>query len=120
VAAELDQPHISIDRVFHALGDPTRRAILDRLSEGPLSVSRLATPLDITLTAVVQHLQVLEEGGLVHTEKIGRVRTCRIETAGFSVLEQWIGAHRSMWERRLDRLGDLLAESDDSQINLSS
>jgi DNA-binding transcriptional ArsR family regulator len=120
VAQEPDQPTIPIARVFHALGDATRRAILDKLSEGPLSVSRLAMPLHITLTAVAQHLQVLEEGGLVHTEKTGRVRTCRIEPAGFSVLEQWISAHRSMWERRLDRLGDLLAESDDSQINLSS
>jgi DNA-binding transcriptional ArsR family regulator len=105
-------PEINIDRLFHALGDPTRRAILDRLSEGPLSVSRLATPLEITVTAVAQHLQVLEESGLVHTEKVGRVRTCRIETAGFSALEQWIRNHRSMLERRLDRLDDLLAEPD--------
>ncbi len=104
---------ISIDRVFHALGDPTRRAIVDRLSHGPLSVSRLATPLEITLTAVAQHLQVLEESGLVHSEKVGRVRTCRIETAGFSLLEKWIGDHRSLWERRLNRLGDLLAEPGD-------
>ena len=103
---------VNIDHVFHALGDPTRRAILDKLSAGPLSVSRLAAPLAITLTAVVQHLQVLEESGLVHTEKAGRVRTCRIETAGFSAVEQWIGYHRSMWERRLDRLGELLAEPD--------
>ena len=106
------RPTVSIDQLFHALGDPTRRAILDKLSEGPLSVSQLATPFGITLTAVVQHLQVLEESALVHTEKVGRVRTCRIEPAGFSVLEQWIRDHRSMWERRLDRLGDLLAESD--------
>jgi len=104
------KPKVNIDRVFHALGDPTRRAMLDKLSEGPLSVSRLAAPLEITLTAVVQHLQVLEESGLVHTEKAGRVRTCRIETAGFSALEQWINDHRSLWEQRLDRLGDLLAE----------
>jgi DNA-binding transcriptional ArsR family regulator len=109
----MPSPEIDIDRLFHALGDPTRRAILDRLSKGPLSVSRLAAPLDITLTAVAQHLQVLEESGLVHTEKLGRVRTCRIETAGFSALEQWIRDHRSLWERRLDRLDDLLAESDD-------
>src|SRR6202011_1337099 len=108
----MSSPNLSIDRVFYALGDPTRRAILDRLSEGPLSVSRLAGPLEITLTAVVQHLQVLEESGLVHTEKLGRVRTCRIETAGFSALEQWIKDRRSMWERRLDRLGDLLAEEE--------
>jgi len=102
-----------IDRVFHALGDPSRRAILEKLSEGPISVSRLAEPLDITLAAVMQHLQVLEESGLVQTEKIGRVRTCRIEPAGLSVAEQWIGDRRSIWERRLDRLGDLLAEPDE-------
>jgi DNA-binding transcriptional ArsR family regulator len=105
----------TIDRVFHALGDPTRRAIVEKLSEGPLSVSRLAGPLDITVTAVMQHLQVLEESGLVHTEKVGRVRTCRVEPAGLSVLEQWISDRRSMWERRLDRLRDLLAEPDQGQ-----
>ncbi len=104
---------MSIDRVFHALGDPTRRAILDRLCKRPHSVSELATPLGITLTAVAQHLQVLEESGLVHTEKLGRVRTCRIETAGFAVLEQWIADHRTTWETRLDRLGELLAEPGD-------
>ena len=108
-------PDIDIDRLFHALGDPTRRAILDRLSEGPLSVSHLAMPLEITVTAVAQHLQVLEESGLVHTEKLGRVRTCRIETAGFSALERWVRDHRSLWERRLDRLDDLLAEPDDGE-----
>jgi DNA-binding transcriptional ArsR family regulator len=87
--------------------------MVEKLSEGPLSVSRLARPLDITLTAVVQHLQVLEASGLVRTEKVGRVRTCRIETAGLSVAEQWIGDRRAMWERRLDRLGELLAEPDE-------
>jgi DNA-binding transcriptional ArsR family regulator len=102
-----------VDRVFHALGDASRRAILERLSEGPISVSRLAEPLGITLAAVIQHLQVLEESGLVQTEKAGRVRTCRIESAGLSVAEQWIGDRRSMWERRLNRLGDLLAEPDE-------
>ncbi len=103
----------SIERVFHALGDPSRRAIVEKLSQGPISVSRLAEPLHITLAAVVQHLQVLEESGLVQTEKVGRVRTCSIEPAGFSVVEQWIGDCRSMWEHRLDRLGDLLAEPDE-------
>ena len=101
---------VNIDRVFHALGDPTRRAIVERLSERPMSVSQLAAPLEITLTAVAQHLQILEESRLVHTEKSGRVRTCRIEVGGFSILERWIGERRSEWERRLDRLGDLLAE----------
>lgn len=101
-----------IDRVFHALGDPTRRAIVEKLSEGPISVSHLARPLEITLAAVVQHLQILEKSGLVHTEKVGRVRTCRIEPKGLSVAEQWIEDRRALWEKRLDRLGDLLAEPD--------
>ena len=105
---------IDIDRLFHAVGDPTRRAILDRLVAGPTSVSRLAQPLGITLTAVTQHLQILEEVGLVHTEKLGRVRTCRIESAGFRALEQWIRDHRTGLERKLDRLGALLAEEDNS------
>ncbi len=101
-----------VDRVFHALGDPTRRAIVERLSEGPISVSRLAKPLNITLAAVVQHLQVLEKSGLVHTEKTGRVRTCRIERTGLRVAERWITERRALWERRLNRLGELLAETD--------
>jgi len=105
----------NIDRVFHALGDPTRRAIVERLSYGPISVSRLAKPLAITLAAVVQHLQVLEESGLVHTEKVGRVRTCAIEPSGLSVAEQWIDDRRTMWERRLDRLGELLAGEEEEE-----
>ena len=103
----------SIDRVFHALGDPTRRAIVEALSKGPLSVSSLATPLEITVTAVSQHLEVLEASQLVHTEKVGRVRTCRLETAGLNVVEKWIHDRRSLWERRLDRLGALLEEPSD-------
>jgi DNA-binding transcriptional ArsR family regulator len=104
---------VNVDRVFHALGDPTRRAIVEKLSEGPISVSRLAKPLDITLAAVVQHLQVLEKSGLVQTEKVGRVRTCRIEPKGLTVAERWIEERRSLWEKRLDRLGKLLAEEDE-------
>jgi DNA-binding transcriptional ArsR family regulator len=100
----------SVDRVFHALGDPTRRAILERVSQGPVSVSSLAGPFKVTLAAVVQHVQVLEKSGLVHTTKVGRVRTCRMEPKGLSVVEQWINDRRSLWERRFDRLGDLLAE----------
>ena len=105
---------IDIDRLFHALGDPTRRAMLDRLSESPLSVSALAAPLGITLTAVAQHLQILEECGLAHTEKLGRVRTCRIEPTGFDALERWIRDHRTVWERKLDRLGALLDEEEEA------
>jgi DNA-binding transcriptional ArsR family regulator len=103
----------NIDRVFHALGDATRRAIVSKLSQGPISVSQLAAPLEITLAAVVQHLQVLEASGLVKTEKLGRVRTCSIEPDGLSAAEQWIGDLRSEWESRLDRLGDLLAEPEE-------
>jgi DNA-binding transcriptional ArsR family regulator len=108
----MPKPKPNIDRIFHALGDPTRRAIVMKLCAGPLSVTLLAAPLKITPTAVIQHLQVLEASGLVRTQKIGRVRICRIETAGFSVLEEWIRQQRSLWERRLDRLGELLGEDD--------
>jgi DNA-binding transcriptional ArsR family regulator len=104
---------VGIDRLFDALGDPTRRAIVDELRAGPLSVSTLAGPLGITLTAVGQHLSVLEKSGLVHTEKSGRVRTCRLDPAGFQALHDWVQDHRSIWERGLDRLGDLLTESDE-------
>lgn len=104
---------VDIDRVFHALGDPTRRAILGRLSLGPQSVSRLAGPLHITLTAVAQHVQVLEDSGLARSEKVGRVRTCRIEPTGFQAVERWIAEHRARWEQGLDRLGELLAEPED-------
>ncbi len=100
------------NRVLQALGDATRRAIVEQLALQPASVSALAAPLNISLTAVTQHLQILEETGLVHTEKTGRVRTCRLDSTGFQVLENWIQHCSSGWERRLDRLGDLLAEDD--------
>ena len=103
---------VSVDRVFHALGDPTRRAIVEKLSEGPVTVSNLAEPLSITLAAVVQHLQILENSGLVRTEKVGRVRTCRIEAKGLTVAERWINERRSVWEKRLDRLGEFLVTSE--------
>jgi DNA-binding transcriptional ArsR family regulator len=97
------------DRVFDALGDPTRRALVARLSQGPMSVSELRRPFDISLAAVVQHLQVLERSQLVRTEKVGRVRTCWIEPAGLDVAAAWLAERRALWERRLDRLGDVLA-----------
>lgn len=100
-----------VDRVFHALADPNRRVIVERLSRGPASVSELARPLPMSLPAVVQHLHVLEASGLVRSDKIGRVRTCRIEPAALRPVEQWINARRRSWERRLERLGEYLAES---------
>lgn len=99
-------------RVFHALGDATRRAMLERLSEGPAAVSWLAAPLGMTLAAVVQHLQILEEAGLVRSEKTGRVRTCRLDEAGLLAAARWIADRRPEGERRIDRLGDLLREPD--------
>jgi DNA-binding transcriptional ArsR family regulator len=107
------EPEVNVERVFHALGDPTRRAIVDMLSKRPHSASKLAAPLNITLTAVVQHLQILEEAGLVRTEKVGRVRTCSLEWKGFAALERWIRERRPMWELRLDRLGELLTDPDE-------
>jgi DNA-binding transcriptional ArsR family regulator len=101
---------IDVDRLFHALGDQTRRAIVDRLCHGPVSVSQLAKPLGITLTAVGQHLEVLEKCGLVVTEKVGRVRSCRMGSAGLDALERWVRDHRTEWEKRMDRLAELLPE----------
>lgn len=112
-ATQTEQP-VDIDRLFHALGDPTRRAILDRLAQGPVSVSQLAGPLGVTLTAVMQHLQILEECGLARTEKVGRVRTCQIGTAGFMALEQWAREHKGIWARRMEQLEEMLGK-DSSQ-----
>ena len=99
-----------LDRLFHALADPTRRAMIERLTRGPASVSELAEPLDMSLPAVVQHLQVLHASGLVRSEKTGRVRICRLEPKALRTAEQWIDARRAQWERRLDRLGAYLAK----------
>ncbi|HMO54170.1 MAG TPA: metalloregulator ArsR/SmtB family transcription factor [Tepidiformaceae bacterium] len=95
--------------VFRALADPTRMALVERLSRGAAAVSTLAEPFDVSLTAIGQHIAVLEEAGLVQTEKIGRVRTCSLRPDAF---EQWINAHRLLAERRLDRLEALLDETD--------
>ena len=105
----------AVDRVFHALADPTRRAMVERLSRGPASVKELAQPLAMTLAAVVQHVQVLERSGVIVTEKVGRVRSCRIEASGLDVAQRWIIERRALWERRLDRLGDILDEPDMDQ-----
>jgi len=104
---------VPLDRVFHALADPSRRGMVERLSRGPASVGELARPLAMTLPAVVQHLAVLEGSGLVRSEKVGRVRVCRIEPAALGTAERWIAERRTGWERRLDRLGELLAEDAD-------
>jgi DNA-binding transcriptional ArsR family regulator len=101
-----------LDRVFQALADPGRRLMVERLSRGPASVSELGRPLAMSLAAVVQHVHVLEASGLVWSQKVGRTRTCAINPAALRSAESWISERRSLWERRLDRLGDLLADDD--------
>ena len=97
-----------LDRLFHALADPARRAMVERLSRGPAPVSELARPLPMSLPAAMQHVGVLEAAGLVRTEKVGRVRTCSIDPGALSNAERWINARRLEWEQRLDRLGEYL------------
>ena len=102
----------TLDVVFQALSDPSRRTMVERLSRGPASVSDLAQPLDMSLPAVMQHLQVLETSGLVRSEKTGRVRMCRIEPKALASAEGWFTKRRASWERRFDRLEAFLAEED--------
>jgi DNA-binding transcriptional ArsR family regulator len=106
------QPSAPLDLAFQALADPTRRVIVERLSRGPASVSELARPFDMTLSAIMQHLAVLEASGLVRSKKVGRVRTCHIKPETLSAAERWISERRASWERRLDRLAMFLAEAE--------
>jgi len=101
----------ALDGAFAALADPTRRGILERLGRGPASISELAAPLDMTMTGLKKHVRVLEDAHLVTTNKVGRVRQCRIDTAALKTVEDWITERRKTWERRLDRLGAYLAEN---------
>lgn len=105
-----------IDQLWQALADPTRRRIVERLGRGPASVTMLAAPLPMSLPAVVQHLQVLESCGLIASEKVGRVRTCRLEVERLDAVQDWIAVRRRTWQRRLDRLGDVLADEAASRI----
>lgn len=105
----------NLDLAFQALADPARRGMLERLTLGPASVSELARPFDMSLSAIVQHLKVLEAGGLVRTEKVGRVRTCQIEPAALSAAESWINQRRTIWEQRFDRLEQYLNETADPE-----
>lgn len=100
-----------LDLAFQALADPSRRAMMDRLAEGPATVSELARPLAMSLPGVMQHLAVLEASGLVVSEKVGRSRTCRIDPKALTHAEHWIAERRALWERRLDRLGQFLDET---------
>lgn len=103
---------VALNALFQALADPARRGMIERLCRGPASVSELGAPYEMTLSAVVQHLQVLESSGLVRTQKVGRVRECRIERKALESVERWVSARRASWERHFDRLGDFLAEQE--------
>lgn len=105
-----------LDLIFQALGDPARRAMVERLTRRPATVSELARPLPMSMPAVFQHLQMLEGAGLVRSEKVGRVRTCRIEPAALRLAEAWISARRTTWETRLDRLGEVLSQPAGSAV----
>lgn len=100
-----------LDLAFQALSDPTRRAMVERLARGPASVSELAEPLPMSMSAVMQHLKVLEGAGLVVSEKVGRVRTCRVEPQALSAAERWLNDRRRSVERSLDRLGFFLDQT---------
>src|SRR5262245_36197025 len=95
----------SLDRIFHALSDPTRRAIVERLMGGPASVSELAEPFAVSLSAIGQHVHLLETSRLVRTTKVGRVRTVELAPETLATAERWFSGHREQWERRFDRLG---------------
>jgi DNA-binding transcriptional ArsR family regulator len=103
------------DEVFHALGNPTRRKVLERLSAGPASVSELAEPFDMQLPSFVQHLAVLEESRLIKSKKRGRVRTYEIAPERFKVIEDWLAARRRLWEQRLDRFDQYVRELKDKE-----
>jgi DNA-binding transcriptional ArsR family regulator len=100
---------VALDGVFHALADPTRRAVLQRLSGGVAAVSELAAPFDMALPSFLQHLKVLEGCGLVRSSKSGRVRTYELSPGPMRAAEGWMTAQRALWERRLDQLDDYLA-----------
>ncbi|WP_277980226.1 ArsR/SmtB family transcription factor [Sphingomonas phyllosphaerae] len=104
-----------IDLLLQALGDPTRRRMIERLGERPQAVSALADLAGITLTAVGQHIRLLEEAGLVTSSKLGRVRSCQLNHDGLKIVEQWLSARRSAWDRRLDALGAVLSSQQDGE-----
>ena len=104
-----------LDRAFQALADPARRGMLSRLASGPASVSELAEPLNMSLPAVLQHLQSLEGSGLIRSEKKGRVRTCRLEPGVLSTAEQWLVDRRSEWEKRHDRFEEYVMKMKDEE-----
>lgn len=104
MVSRMDNYQYQLDHAFGALADPTRRAIVARLAQGEASVGQLAQPFAMALPSLMKHIRVLETGGLVETEKRGRVRTCRLKPSGMQSLEAWLAEQRAIWDARLDRL----------------
>jgi DNA-binding transcriptional ArsR family regulator len=104
-----------LDVVFQALADPTRRAVLGRLGEGPASVSELARPFRMAMPSFMKHIRMLEGGGLIRTHKVGRVRTCAIEQGSFALAESWLSEQRALWEARTDRLERFVTKAQDKE-----
>ena len=110
ILRQMPKQDVALDLVFHALADPTRRAMVERMARGPATVSELASPFEMALPSLMQHLKVLEESGLVQSEKVGRVRTCRVIPARLARVEAWAAEQRALWAGKLDRLEEYLAE----------
>jgi DNA-binding transcriptional ArsR family regulator len=110
---------LQLDHLFQALADPTRRAMVERLSRGPAGVSELARPLPMSLPSAMQHLDMLVTAGLVRSEKVGRVRTCTIEPQAFGLFDQWMNARRAEWNTRFDQLGDYVRELEAKELRIS-
>ena len=108
---------VQLDHIFHALADPTRRAVVQELTKGPSSVKELAHPFDMALPSFMQHLRVLEKSGLIRSKKVGRVRTCEIVAAPLTEAEQWFAEQRQTWERRLDRFEQYIEELQEQRLN---
>ncbi len=102
----MDNNQTALDSVFHALADPTRRAVIQRLGRGPATVSELSEPFDMALTSFMKHIAVLEASGLIGSKKVGRVRTCKIKQKKMAAAETWINEQRALWEGRIDRLAE--------------
>lgn len=115
ILSRMDNYWGELDSLFHALADPTRRAVVQRLGQGPLTVSDLARPFDMALPSFMKHLAVLETAGLIKTNKVSRTRTCTLEQEKLAALEKWFSQQRAIWEERYKNLDDLLSSLDGEQ-----
>lgn len=109
----MEQYQHQLNGIFQALADPTRRAVIGRLGRGPASVGDLAAPFDMALPSFMKHIHMLEESGLIRTSKIGRVRTCTIETERLAAIGSWLDQQRAIWEGRTDRLEQFVTTQKD-------